>query len=73
MSVIILEALQNANHNLSLPILPRLSFEIGKSQLKNAVKLLEKGYSLTDEVEPLLDHYGKVENVPNKEVDNAKP
>ncbi len=68
MSVTILEALQNANHNLSLPILPRLSFEIGKSQLKNAVVLLEKGYSINDEIEPLLERYGKVENVPDKEI-----
>ena len=40
---------------------------LAKGQLHNAVVLLEKGYSLYDEVEPLLEKHGKVENVPEKE------
>jgi len=38
-----------------------------KEQLNNAVELLDKGYSIWDEVEPLLEKYGSVENVPEKE------
>lgn len=67
MSVSIMEALQNANYNLDncmkgLPLLPLV-----KEQLNNAVTLLDKGYGIWDEVEPLLDEYGDVENVPEKE------
>lgn len=67
MAVTILEALQNANMNLDnvkkmgIALLP-----IAKSQLNNAVVLLEKGYSVDDEVEPLLQQYGDIENVPEK-------
>lgn len=39
---------------------------IGKIQLKNAITLLEKGYSIHDEVEPLLHEFGNVDNIPNK-------
>jgi len=64
MSVSILEALQNADYNI------RNNGGIGlmlvKDQLHNAVTLLEKGYSVGDEVEPLLDKYGEVESVPAK-------
>lgn len=65
MAVTILEALQNAETNLEnvkrlgLAILP-----LAQSQLHNAVALLEKGYSVDEEVEPLLDKYGSVEDVP---------
>ena len=68
MSVSILEALQNAIQNLGnvrmvgVAILPMV-----ESQLNNACKLLDKGYSLEDKVEPLLEKYGSVENVPQKE------
>ena len=68
MAVTILEALQNANMNLDnvnrvgVFILPLV-----KNQLNNAVVLLEKGYSLNDYVEPLLEKYGDVENVPEIE------
>ena len=67
MSVTILEALQGANHNLDnimaigIEILPLI-----KDQLNNAVTLLEKDYSLYDEIEPLLEEYGNVESVPDK-------
>jgi len=64
MSVSILEALQNANYNLdNLTRMPML-LPLVKGQLNNAIVLLEKGYSIDDEVEPLLDKYGDVENVP---------
>lgn len=66
MSVSILEALQNANYNLSnVSIMPRL-LPLAKEQLNNAVTLLEKGYSLCTEVEPLLEEYGNVDSVPEK-------
>jgi len=66
MSVSILEALMNAQYNLKnvkvigMGILPMV-----QSQLDNAIGLLEKGYSLGTEVEPLLEKYGNVENVPD--------
>lgn len=65
MSVSILEALENAEFNLN----SNLSFQrdLGKKQLHNAIILLDKGYDAMEEVEPLLDKYGKVENVPEKE------
>lgn len=66
MAVTILECLQNAEHNLvenkGIPI----SFVMGREQLHNAIVLLEKGYSIYDEVEPLLDEYEDVEKVPEK-------
>jgi len=67
MAVTILEALQNANYNLDnvaklgLALLP-----LAKEQLNNAVVLLDKGYGLYDKVEPLLEKYGNVDNVPEK-------
>jgi len=69
MSVTILEALQNAEMNfenvkrVGTGILP-----LAQEQLHNAVSLLEKGYSVEDEVEPLLEKYGSVEDVPDKEL-----
>ena len=66
MSVSILEALQNANYNLdNLAKMPML-FPMVKSQLNNAVVLLEKGYGIDEEVEPLLEQFGDVESVPEK-------
>jgi hypothetical protein len=67
MSVSILEALQNANYNLdNLARMPML-MPLVKGQLNNAIVLLEKGYSIDDEVEPLLEEYGDVESVPEKQ------
>ncbi len=67
MSVSILEALMNAEHNLgNLTRMPML-MPMVKSQLHNSITLLEKGYGIWDEVEPLLEKYGDVENVPEKE------
>jgi len=68
MGVTILEALENASMNLDnmkaigMGILPLV-----KSQLDNARRLLEKGYGIDDEVEPLLEKYGNLESVPDKE------
>jgi hypothetical protein len=67
MSVSIMEALMNADANLkNASMMNPFVMKITKEQLHNAVTLLEKGYSLTDEVEPLLEKYGKLENVPEK-------
>ncbi len=65
MSVSILEALQNAEINLGNG---GFGLMLAKSQLHNAVTLLEKGYSIDDEVEPLLEQHGDVESVPEKAV-----
>lgn len=66
MSVSIMEALQNANYNLdNLKSMPML-LPMVKEQLNNAVVLLEKGYNLWDEVEPLLEEHGNVDEVPYK-------
>jgi hypothetical protein len=67
MAVTILEALQNANYNLdNVKVLGMAVLPLVKSQLNNAVVLLEKGYGLYDEVEPLLEIYGDVDDVPDK-------
>lgn len=66
MSVSIMEALQNANYNLgNIHKMPML-MPMVKEQLNNAVTLLDKGYDIWEEVEPLLEEYGSVENVPDK-------
>jgi len=64
MSVTILEALQNADYNLRNNI--GIGVMIAKDQLHNAVELLNKGYELHEEVEPLLGKYGDIERVPEK-------
>jgi hypothetical protein len=66
MSVTILECLMNAKFNIC-DNLGRIGLVLGKEQLKNAVTLLEKGYSLHDQVEPLLEKFGDIEFVPEKE------
>lgn len=66
MSVTILEALQNANMNLdNLKMMGMGFLPIPKEQLNNAVVLLEKGYSIDEEVEPLLEKHGDIESVPD--------
>lgn len=68
MAVTILEALQNANYNLdNLKIMGLALLPIVKGQLNNATVLLEKGYDLCEEVEPLLEKYGDVDSVPDKD------
>ena len=68
MAVTILEALQNANHNIdNVKVLGMGILPLVKDQLNNAVTLLEKGYDVDTEVEPLLEQYGDVDSVPDKE------
>lgn len=68
MSVSILEALRNASCNIeNVRRMGPALIPLCKSQLDNAIGLLEKGYSIDDEVEPLLEQYGSVEAVPEKQ------
>ncbi len=67
MSVSIMECLHNANINLANAIKMPMLLPMVKEQLNNATTLLDKGYDIWDEVEPLLEKYGNVENVPEKE------
>ena len=68
MSVSILEALHNAEVNFTNARRGFTAlFPLAFSQLHNATTLLDKGYSIHDEMEPLMDKYGAVENVPDKE------
>lgn len=66
----IMEALQNADYNLRSG--QPLGSMFAKEQLHNATVLLDKGYGIWTEVEPLLEKYGEIENVPelddNKEI-----
>jgi hypothetical protein len=66
MAVTIFEELQNANINLQNAKRGMYLLPLAMTQLNNAVVLLEKGYDLYDEVEPLFEKYGSVENVPEK-------
>lgn len=68
MSVSILECLYNAQYNLVDGKIT-LQKTLGAEQLKNSIALLEKGYSINDEVEPLIDKFGSVEKVPDKTVE----
>jgi len=66
--VTILEALQNGNCNLdNIKQMGAAFLPLAKDQINNAVVLLEKGYSLGEHIEPLLEKYGSVEDVPDKE------
>lgn len=68
MSVSILEVLQSANYNIdNIKVIGLDLLPVVKSQINNATILLEKGYGIWDEVEPLLEEYGDVENVPYKD------
>lgn len=66
MAVSILEALEAAEYNLGKNKESILAQEIGLRQLHNAIVLLNKNYSIFDEIEPLLEKYGRVENIPEK-------
>ena len=68
MAVTILEALQNADYNFNSAMGSYAAIqEMAKEQLHNAVTLLEKGYDLFDEVEPLLAEHGNIDAIPEKE------
>ncbi len=64
MSVCIMECLQNADYNLRNN--GGLGVMLAKEQLHNATVLLDKGYDIWEEVDPLLEKYGTVEDVPEK-------
>ena len=67
MAVTILDTLESVKYNLDnlrsigIGILPLI-----QGQLSNAIALLEKGYGIDDEVEPLLEKYSDVDAVPYK-------
>ena len=63
----VFEALQNAHWNLTENKGQFIAEEIGRGQLNNAVQLLDKGYSLATEIEPLLERFGDVDSVPDCE------
>ncbi len=65
MAVTILEVLQNADYNLQNNGM--IGLKLAKEQLHNAVELINKGYNLDDEVEPLLEKYGGIDKVSLKE------
>ena len=62
MSVTILECLENADYNIRNN--GELGLFLAKEQLHNATVLLSKGYDIWTEVEPLLEIYNNVEDVP---------
>jgi len=64
MSVTILETLKNAQINFNTGM--NFTISIAKEQLNNAIILLKKGYNKDDEVEPLLEKYSNVNDVPEK-------
>ena len=67
MSVTILEGLANAEMNIENGLmLGPVVLNLAMSQLRNARILLEKGYGVEEEVEPLLEKFGSVEDVPEK-------
>lgn len=66
MSVTILEALMNAEMNLdNVRVLGVSIIPIAREQLHNAIVLLDKGYKPETEVDPLLEQFGSVEDVPD--------
>ena len=70
MAVTILEALENARlHMENYSRNPSMKFhmELADNQLENAIVLLKKGYDSNELVEPLLEKYGDVHNVPEVE------
>lgn len=60
----ILEALQNARINLIENRGTMIAEMIGREQLNNAITLLEKGYSIDTEIEPLTEPYESIDEVP---------
>ena len=64
MSVTIMEALQNADYNLQNN--GNIGLAFAKEQVKNAVGLLDKGYTLETSVDDLIEEHNGLENVPEK-------
>jgi hypothetical protein len=67
MSCSILEVLQNADYNINES---KMGFQtqIGKTQLHNAVELLNKGYTLEDDFDEVMGESEDVEKVPEKSI-----
>ena len=67
MSATLMDTLENAEINLenAKRIGPAM-LPMAQQQLHHAIVLLQKGYSLDDEVDPLPEKYGSIENVPDK-------
>jgi hypothetical protein len=72
MSVSIMEALQNADYNLDNAMKMPMLLPLVKEQLHNATVLLDKGYNIWTEVEPLLEKWGSVEDVPELDDNDDK-
>ena len=66
MPVSILDALEGAEYNLCQGR-SELNVIIGRSQLHNAVELLGKGYSLSDDIDELLSGHRSVDEIPDKD------
>lgn len=64
MSVSIMECLQNADFNMNNAMKMPMLLPLVKEQLHNATVLLDKGYDIWTEVEPLIEKFGTVEDVP---------
>ena len=65
MSATILNTVQYANQNLrDLRRSGIANITVIGTQVNIATVLLEKGYDINTEVEPLLAKYGKLENIP---------
>ena len=62
----ILEALQNADFNIQKNGM--IGLLVAKEQLHNAIVLLAKGYTLNDEIDPFLEQYENIEDVPENKV-----
>jgi len=55
----ILEILEIAERNINNRDKTRIGFLIGQIQLSNVILLLQKGFSLDREIEPLIRVYGR--------------
>lgn len=69
----IIEGLQNAQFNVeSVARMNPSSIQLimAKDQLGNAVSLLEKGYSIEDDIEETIEAHGGLDQVPEKSTDD---
>lgn len=67
MSVTILEALRNAQINLVDNAQSQIAVHIGRVQLNNAIVLLDKGYSPSDDFDEVMGDCEDVNAVPTKQ------
>jgi len=58
----VMEALENAEYNLT----SGFGTKIALSQLRNAIALLQKGYSIDDDIEEIVSEYGDIDKAPNR-------